>query len=291
MCVSLVANVEAWWSSVPIEIQSALIQGGGTMLAAVLAIGGLIIQLRSQAKQSRQTILETEARKLKMHMYEQGLSVAREVVNKALDFSTTVLRLSTDLQSEALGIRGGYPAPPTNIEFRQLLVEHGAFSEAGIQFAYLIENHRVIDPRITIFRDALSAILHDTRELVNGAFIPHVMRVLPRTVTDGRILREEVSLDRLDRAAAILKEMHSRLHGVTTLMEDFNVEIQNLLLGDIFNRRVEHRKPIDPASLVVTVEKHAEITVALADTPWGHMCRDEEAKAQKKFGSTETPVG
>ena len=282
-----ISNVMAWWSSLHVENQSALIQAIGTMLAAVLAIGGLIIQLRSQAKQSRATLLETEARKLKMQMYEEGVSVSREVSDKAIVFSTTVIRLSQDLNSEALSIRGGYPAPETKIEFRQLMDENTEYSEASIKFAYLIENRRIIDPRITIFRDALRAICHDTQTLMNGSFIPHVMRVLPATFADGRVVREEVTPDRLEHAKTILEAMFKRLGDVGALMEDFNVEIQNLLLGDIFDRKVEHRKPIDPASMVVTVEGYDEIKAALADTAWGRACQAAEMEARQQFGLGE----
>ncbi|MCW1384378.1 hypothetical protein OLX02_16270 [Novosphingobium sp. KCTC 2891] len=54
------------------------------------------------------------------------------------------------------------------------------------------------------------------------------------------------------------------------VMEDFSVEMQNLLGKDLFpGKQVTHRIPKDPKYRVIKLDDHAEILEELKATKWG----------------------
>ncbi len=51
--------------------------------------------------------------------------------------------------------------------------------------------------------------------------------------------------------------------------EDFLVELQNALLGDLFAKQVAHRKPLDPTKQVIKLEQADELDQWFAtSTDW-----------------------
>ena len=66
--------------------------------------------------------------------------------------------------------------------------------------------------------------------------------------------------------------------------EDFLVELQNHLLGDLFGKKVAHRKPLDPAKKVITFQQASELERWFAtSTDWGHKMAQIEAETTARF--------
>lgn len=56
----------------------------------------------------------------------------------------------------------------------------------------------------------------------------------------------------------------------TSYTEDYTVELQNALLGDLFGTRVPHRVPLDPQSKVITLDRAEELERFFeTSTAWG----------------------
>lgn len=273
-----------WWS-LPTDVQGAYIQAAGTILAATFAVAGLAVQLRSQARQTRAAILETEARKLKMRMYEEGVSVSRDLADRTSDLSVRLVSTSAELKAE-LGLREqGVQGFEPRARFAEIADDFTSFSEAAIKFIFLVENRRVIDPRIIIYRDVLSSILHDARSLMHERFVTEVMPVLPVDFPDGRKIRAPVTKQQIEAAIPALDALFDRVGDAGSLVEDFTVEIQNLLLGDLFSKEVAHRVPIDPAKFVISLDRQTEIEARLRDTEWGRECAKQEAAAKARIAA------
>lgn len=67
--------------------------------------------------------------------------------------------------------------------------------------------------------------------------------------------------------------------------EDFLVELQNILLGDLFGNAVSHRAPIDPNSKVVSLANFNELNLWFNNsTPWGRHCAALEEETRQRFG-------
>jgi len=71
--------------------------------------------------------------------------------------------------------------------------------------------------------------------------------------------------------------------------EDFIVELQNALLGDLFGQEVSHRKPLDPAKKVITLQQADELEQWFAtSTDWGKEMARIEAETAARFLPPET---
>ena len=74
------------------------------------------------------------------------------------------------------------------------------------------------------------------------------------------------------------------LSNVAAYVEDFSVEMQNLLVADLFGSRVEHRRPIDPSYRVITLRDAAPLErYFLEETEWGRWVTEEEARAVERL--------
>jgi hypothetical protein len=273
------------WGGFGPETKAALIGAFSTIGVGIIGFGGLILQMRSQGKQSRGAVAENERRRLKAAMFEDAVSICREVADAAIELSNTLRIMMIQLEYAAQARSDGQPYDLPSARFQKLSEEYENFSGAALKFVFLVEKRQVVDPRILIFRTAMSVAPHDTRNLMYSDFVTHVMRVIPAQLPDGTMFPwTPPTVDQ----AVIIKNLSERfidsLGDAVTYTEDFIVELQNHLLGDLFNKVVAHRKPYDPAKKVVTFEQADELGRWFAtSTAWGRDAARIEAEAAARF--------
>lgn len=250
----------------PAEIGAAWIQVGGTLIAAVVAVVGIGWQIKAQATLSRQAILEGESRKIKAAMYDEGLRLARQVSNSSIELSTTLRIAWVSLGHE---VRAGGPRPAIplpNRTFQELSDLQAQVSSDCLALAFLIEERRVVDPKIIIFRDYLVSKLYDLSNVFTDEFPHHLMYMVPTPAGDV-IHRAPFAPEQWLETIASIERALDALSDIEMVVEDFNVEMQNLLLSDVFGHKVEHRVPIDPKRQVVSIANAAVIQAALSESP------------------------
>jgi hypothetical protein len=264
------------------QIQAAVIGAAATAIAATVGFGGLILQLRSQGRQSREAIAENERRKLKAEMYQKAVAETRQLADAAITLDVMLRRLQIELTVAAHANLAnlGYPLP--SVRYSDVLEKSGEFMDAALQFIFTVENWRFLDPRIIVFRSAMNVVLHDLRELLHREFSLHVMPTLPVQAPDGTIFQytppspagAEKVKDLCDKACACLID-------VTSYTEDYTVELQNVLLGDLFDTQVPHRIPLDPRSKVITLDRAEELERFFeTSTAWGTNLGEVNAKTK-----------
>lgn len=265
------------------EIGAALIQTIGTLIAAGGAGWGIFYQLGRQGEQSREAIMVAESRKLRSQMCDESIAASRALTNSAIELSTKLMMVKSYLWDQIDSKRIVRLPAISPVLFQELLDLDNALSEQTSKFVVLLENRRIIDPRLIIFRDALSCVLHEHRELTKTWF-PVVIQTLPGKAPNGAILAPPFSEDRARAAMDTAEKGTEVLTRVVSIMEDFNVDIQNLLLGDIFANKVQHRNPPDPSAWVVTIENYDAVRGLIAATPWGVLVKKHEEEAFARFG-------
>lgn len=279
--------LQAYWSGVGVTVKPAIVTGTATLLAATFGFGGLILQLRTQSRQSQKSIAENERRKIKARLYEEALQVTRSLADSAIELATK-LRLMIDelaVASNAAQAAIDYQAPQTR--FPRLGTLYAAFTEEVLRFIFLVENNRVVDPRIVIFRTAMSVVLHDTREIMYGQFIVHVMPSIPVENPAGGIFPYTPPAPEGLQVIKILTDRFiESLNDGISYTEDFAVELQNRLLGDLFGHEVEHRTPIDPDSKVIELDRAQELELWFrANTAWGRQAEAVEHEVRARFNA------
>lgn len=102
-------------------------------------------------------------------------------------------------------------------------------------------------------------------EAPDGALFPYT----PPTIVASEAVQE------------LCNRVGSSLTDITSYTEDFSVELQNRLLGDLFGTTVRHRESIDPNSQVITLERATELeTWFLANTAWGRHVTEVDEKTR-----------
>ncbi len=175
-----------------------------------------------------------------------------------------------------------YSIPGTRVPV--IMDSNNAMTEAILRFVFLLENRRIIDERLIVFRDVLNATLHDLRGLYNFDLLGAMMDALPLEDPNGII--QPYSPPGREKLPALFDLIDRTIKQGTrpiSYMEDFIVEIQNLMLGEIFTKPVEHRYPLDGAEIVVRLDQFEEIYRWLGQTPWGSEYAAIEERVRQKF--------
>lgn len=248
------------WSGFDPEIRAALIGAISTISVGIIGFGGLIWQVWSQGKQSRDAVAENERRRLKAAMYEDAVMICREVADTAIELANALRMMMLQVEFAARAHSNSQPYDLPAARYPVLSERYTQFSDTALKFVFLVENRRVIDPQILIFRTAMNVVLHDTRKLMYSDFVTNVMTSIPAQLPDGSIFPYTPPTV---QHASVIKQLSERfiaaLDDAVMYTEDFLVELQNILLGDLFGKRVAHRTPLDPAKKVLTLERADEL--------------------------------
>jgi hypothetical protein len=275
------------WSGFGPETKAALIGAVSTCVAGAVGFGSLFIQIRSQGRQSRDAIAENERRRLKASMYDDSVVTCRKLADAAIHMSTQLrtMMMQLEVSARAASVNLAYDLP--SARFPALAEAYAQFSDTVLQFIFLVENRRIIDPRILVFRTAMSVVLHDTRELMYSKFVLSVMPVLPVQGPDGNHFPYSApSIEAADVVKALSQDFINSLDDSVAYTDDFLVELQNHLLGDLFDRKVTHRQPLDPNSKVITLENAQKLEQWFgASTEWGNTVTRVEAETAARFNA------
>jgi len=277
------------WVGLGVETKSALIGAVATLLAAVGGFGGLILQVRSQGKQNRASVEENERRRLKAQMYEESVTVCNELSDRVVDYCNKLRVAGSQIQLAAKVGELAASSMSPDCSFESIRKSYGDCYEAAVRFVVLVERRRIIDPRMTVFRTVMNATLHDMRQNFEQRLVRSAWHILPSFAPDGRQNRyQPLSEVEAKKADAEFHFIADQVSNLGCHLDDFLIEMQNHLLGDLFGHKVPHRVPIDPKYRVITLADAEEIEQhIIAQSAWGKMATDIEAKMRAGLVTVE----
>ena len=94
-------DVYLLWSGFGPETKAALIGAIAAIGVGIVGFGGLILQIRSQGGQARDSIAENERRRLKAAMYEDAVIVCREVADTTIELANAIRMMMLQVQYAA----------------------------------------------------------------------------------------------------------------------------------------------------------------------------------------------
>lgn len=273
------------WSGLQPSIQAALIGAAATITAATM--GALVVarQIRKQAANAIRQNSHNESLKLKMKVYEEIIGVVQKCQDATSALSTFIRLFSISVQKARLQIAIGQTVMLPNERFLALMELQKAFSSSAIDMVFLTERWQIIDPRIEIFRTAFNATMHDVRE-ASTAYEGVATYLMPVDRPDG--LGVFPWSPPADPQFALLENASKALIETVELLGsfayDFQNEMQNLLVGELFGNQISSRIPIDPRQPVVRLENHTMLDAYFnKDTPWGRNRTKIEAEVRESF--------
>lgn len=260
---------------------------------AAIAVAAFVVvwQVGEQFKSAIEANKKNEAQKLKLDLYKdinKKFQSALTPTSRLMNFPASVdLAFLVYEQSIASGYKATIPAVRA-LELRRLNDE---LTDHVIDIIHLVEAWHVIDPRIEIFRTALNAAKYDFDQAFNPYFqasltiLPidmepeHGEGVYPWSLPDNEKRKVFKALgDNVSGAAQTIQ----------AYINDFRDEMQNLLLGELFEGSVEPRKPIDPRHKVITLDKHEELNRYFTnETAWGINAAEIEEKVRSSLKKQE----
>lgn len=262
------------------EVAAAWIGGGCTLLAAAIAFGTLAVQ----GHQNRKADQRARKQAFNEGLYRDGIAAARAVSNAAGSLMTTLYstRDAIGVASEAYGIDGTIQAPSTR--FPELQALHQAFSEAVTDLVFLIEERRICDRRLEIFKLAFLAKAHDVTMVFHTAILWHMFRALQHELPGGALSGYvPLSSHDFENLSQSINEIGDILGECSAFCDDLIVELQNAHLGDVFEHRVDHRVPLDPSRVVIRLDDYDKLMAWIETTPWEKNNQGIEADFKAKM--------
>ena len=280
IAAGLFGFILAQWPTLPDTVKGAVIGGTFTLVSAAAGFGVIVYQLQEQGKNTRNANTETEKLKLKKEIYEDIVEALRDASDAQVELGIfsrfAVNELNNYRAAEANGLQ---PIIPKSRALK-FLEKNADMANKVIRLITFVEKWLIIDPRLDVFRVAINVALYDANATFHGLF-PVILRALPiempgaivptwRAPTDGALSQINNLFEHLDHA----------LGNLGGYIDDFEREMQNLLLVDLFQHKVPMRVPRDPKVMVIELSKHIELTAYFEnETAWGMSKRQAEAAA------------
>ncbi len=260
-----------------------------SIIAATVSVGTILWQMRKQRELTlEQQKKETKAQ-LRLEAYREFQRLYAEF-NASQKPAVEVRLILAALQIQLHGIANNIPVAPMQYRepaFRNML---DRLSNNAIELVFFLERHAPLLPGFDVFKLAFGAALDEIRQnyikfqavlfrwlpIDNPNYSPQGS--VPQFLYCPTITSDAIS-EFQENMGPILKSL-GRLE---CWASDLSIELQNHLLGDYADQRVEHRVPIDPDYLVVTVDSaHREKLMRYfnEETDYGQKARAAEAWAR-----------
>jgi hypothetical protein len=263
------------------EVQAAIITSATTAVAAAIGFTAVVIQIGAQARAAIDANRDNEARRLRVQVYQDVSTSCQLAADAWIELNSLIRNLLLQVRQARVRSDAGLPFTAPTVYSKEIMDQCAEAGNTTVQLVRAAERWRVIDARLRIFQTAFSSSAHDVRAAFYKDLIPKLIPAAP--------LRHPVagqSFPWSPPPEADLKDLEqlgeTTIGAVTTVVsyvDDFQNAMQNLLLGDLFGNRVEHRKPLDPAFRAITLDDHEALDRYFRnDTPWGTSVAEAEAR-------------
>ncbi len=279
-----------WWSTLDGEIQGALISAGATLMAALLGLTAIVCQIGRQARHAIQQNRDNEATKLKLQVYSQIIETCDSATNAGVQFTGYIRNFLMSIGAARANQQAGLPFALPRARFPELLDMEQAATLSAIKIITAVEQWRIIDPRMDVFVTAINVALYDHRQAFNFQFVPLATRTMPILhLETGQVLPWTPPADQviaeLQRHADAVIEAIDR---IGSYVDDFQREMQNLLLGQLFANRVGLRQPIDPRQFTTSLQRRDELLRHFEpETAWGRNKAQIEADVRASLANLD----
>lgn len=212
-------NEGPWWIGNVIDI-----------IAIVVGVGVLLLQINKQHRQSIKLQSTEIKKKLRLELFQTMSEILNEVTE--INYGLIGLSNSIDIEKDFIS---------------NLKTTHHKQIELLTKLSVMLEQYSIVSEYLNIFK---AAFLYEINRL-HETFFP--LRVFLSKGATTRIIRDKNFEDTLERLGTAYREPNIALMGY---LRDLQIELQNILLGGLFSRRLPGRKPEDPSVIVISTEKN-----------------------------------
>jgi len=235
------------------------------IVVALIGLWGILLQQKEQKKDALKSKLHTEIEE-KLQLISDAITEASVIPNN-LSFIFSMKR-------------AGIVPQPYQYTPKDFINLNGAVSSFAIKLMGAIEKYEIVQPEIKIFLIALNVYLYDLSQ-ANGALFQELCKLLLQPITQQNPTQQQMEL--IER---LYEPYKKALMDLSCVVFDFRIEIQNILLGHLFGRKLSSRKPIDPSSIIITTIPKKVIKLEkffMEQTAWGKNQLETQTRVRNQF--------
>jgi hypothetical protein len=245
----------------PMNLQAPAVTSLATIAVAAVSVRTIFWQISKQAKNADILNKENEKRKLKISIYTDVAKVSREAADARSDFFAATLSLRFNISLAIQMAADGFPPGSPSENPQSLINLFNIMRDKLRRLGGEIERWIVVDPRISVFQLALSANAERMQPIFDF-YLQHAIRFIPSTMQGDTVsykwrLPFGTEMKALESINNQLDDCGRDLVGV---LFDLGVEMQNLLVGDLFGATVPAREPLDKSIEVIRLSDHARLS-------------------------------
>lgn len=275
------------------DIQAAIIGALATVVVGTVGALMVVVQIGEQARGALAQNRDNEAVKLKLRVYEEVAEICRRAVHAEVELSGFVRNFLSNVRLIQGWQSQGVPWRPPRERFQSYQDLVRAFDDATSDAVFAIERWMIIDPRVDLFRDAIGAAKHDIMEC-SGKYVPIAIRAMPMPLPDDGSGQERLfpwTLPNVERLTEASEPYVEALGECGAYLGDLQVAMQNLLLGDLFNNRLEAREPLDPRLIAVRLDRYDELKPHFRmNTAWGLRAEQTIFEVKEALAQRDSPT-
>jgi len=224
----------------------------GLIISILIAYFTITFAFKQLKKQHQNTIdaqKEESKRSTKIELFKE--------INQLLEVSGTVIR---EVNSYCMGKKYSTPNMISEIGYEEYLGLMNKFGQALLAIISKVETHEIINPKLfKVFRYSLQATHHDL-----------------------------LGMQFLENRVQVLENFIYLTGNAQYYLSDFQVCMQNMAYGEIFETKISHRVTIDKSFKVIVddpVKLDKLMTYFLKETNWGKNCTKYENEALQIYHS------
>jgi hypothetical protein len=261
------------------------------VIGLVVSIGLVLYQLGKQHKSSLQLQRSNAREALKLKVYEVLNKKVREFSRASSEARSYAESIPRELESQITSFNIGLKRSTITLRADQLSKVHYHASSLLTTLIIEIESWEIAFPASKLFRVALISANRDIEDAFHPLFSDSLC-VLPTDLGDKGIhVPQPPTPEQLEKLKAECSAYTDARTTLITYTHDLVVEAQNILLAELFDRRVEIRRPIDPIYKVITASNtEALMKYFHTETASGKSWQEAKQKARDAFGQrTQEP--
>jgi hypothetical protein len=274
----------------PYSIRGPVISGMATIVVAFTGVGFAVWQLERQAQNIIRGNRFTETTKRKQEIYKEILSACSAANRAQSEFGSYITSFEFDLRiAQTMASMGQIPNQP-RARIDEFVSRSSALTDATVKLMGTIEQWEIIDLRMDVFRIAFSSALRDLSDEFSE-YLKVILSVMPRNATQSNAPSSTFNsvplpwhlppAEKLEDVITRARSLSDKSLNLGSYISDFQVEMQNLLLADLFNNQIPPRKPIDPSLKVITLNRRDELKAFFeTKSAWGRSKTAAETRAK-----------
>lgn len=279
--------IHVWWAQLGPDLQAAAIGAVTTVVSTVVGVLLVRAQIRNSAQQSREATSLQHQQAIRIELYRDIADCVAKAHDLEGELTFAVHGVLARLQGKSWAKPVHGPVAEMN-QFEQVVQASYALSQALAELLITFERWEIAEPRLSLFHAAMNSAAH------NLSTTAQQLTAIALAVGDVRINAarqmqpegELQSLPPFDR-----QQIEAFEFAVTQLLRavseaggyvhDTRIELQNLLLADIFKHKVPPRKPLDPTIIPLSLGQASELEdYFLNRSPWGIQMAEVNARTK-----------